>query len=72
MPFFQGSPANEQRLEEYKRYKCKEAYYTVLSKNIKNIPNYEICQKYHYSVGFYFLDGAFCKRQHSSSKKIIV
>lgn len=57
MPFFQGSPANEQKLQEYKHYKCKEAYYTVFRDQA--IP--DICQKYHYSVGFYYLDGAFGK-----------
>lgn len=57
MPIFQGTPANEQRLEDYTRHKCKEAYYTVS----RNQTTTDICQKYHYSVGFYFLNGAFCK-----------
>lgn len=57
MPFFQGTPANDQRLAEYKQYRCKEAYYTV--RRDHNVS--DICQKYHYSVGFYYLDGAFCK-----------
>lgn len=57
MPFFQGSSANEQRLEEYKHYRCKEAYYTVLRDNIP-----DVCEKYHYSIGFYYLNGAFCKQ----------
>lgn len=53
MPFFQGTPANEQRLEEYKHYRCKEAYYTVFKGD-----TYDVCDKYHYSIGYYFLDGA--------------
>lgn len=56
MPFFQGSPANEQRLEEYRRFKCKEAFYTVRKDHLHDS---DVCQKYHYSVGFYYLDGAF-------------
>jgi len=58
MPFFQGSPANEQRLEEYRRFKCKEAFYTIRKDHLLDS---DVCQKYHYSVGFYYLDGAFCK-----------
>lgn len=54
MPFFKGTPANELKLADYKRYKCKEAYYTVFRD--QNVP--DICQKYHYSIGFYYLDGA--------------
>ncbi|XP_050439565.1 laminin subunit beta-1-like [Adelges cooleyi] len=54
IPFFEGTPANEQRLAEYKHYRCKEAYYTVLRGRIP-----DVCQKFHYSVGFYYLNGAF-------------
>lgn len=56
MQFFQGTPANEHKLDEYKHYKCKEAYYSVYRDAIP-----DICQKYHYSIGFYYLDGASCK-----------
>lgn len=67
MPFFQGTPANAQRLEEYKHYRCKEAYYTVLRGNIP-----DVCQKYHYSIGLYYLNGAFCEYSNLRQSDMIL
>ncbi|GLH10959.1 Netrin-A [Gryllus bimaculatus] len=55
IPFFEdGSPANELRRQEFERYHCGQ-YFQSVSKG--HVP--EICNKYHYNIGFYVYGGAF-------------
>lgn len=48
IPFFQGTPINEYRRQEYERLRCGSAYYNVL----RPVPH-DVCKKYLYSIGFY-------------------
>ena len=50
LPFFQGTQENEYRRQEFERYRCGQAYYTVTKPPVP-----DICKKYLYSVGFYTL-----------------
>jgi coxsackievirus/adenovirus receptor len=56
VPFFRDSAPNEIRRQEYERYRCGQAFYSVVKGNIP-----DLCKKYHYSIGFYVHGGAFCK-----------
>ncbi|XP_071040425.1 laminin subunit beta-1 isoform X2 [Parasteatoda tepidariorum] len=51
--FFHGSAANEYRRQEFERFRCGQAFYSV----VRPIPN-EVCKKYLYSIGFYVYDKA--------------
>ncbi|XP_054721557.1 laminin subunit beta-1-like [Uloborus diversus] len=53
IPFFQGSAANEYRRQEFERFRCGHAFYSVL----RPLPN-DVCKKYLYSIGFYVYDKA--------------
>ncbi|XP_046984371.1 laminin subunit beta-1 isoform X1 [Schistocerca americana] len=52
IPFFQG--ANNLHRQEFERYQCGQAFYSVLKGSIP-----DVCQKYHHSIGFYVHGGAF-------------
>lgn len=54
IPFFSGSPTNENRRQEYEHYRCGTAFYTVVKGHVP-----DVCKKYHYSIGFYVHGGAF-------------
>ncbi|KAF4532826.1 hypothetical protein B566_EDAN002677 [Ephemera danica] len=54
IPFLQGSQVNDLRRQEYERYRCGQAFYTVVKGNIP-----DVCKKYHHSIGFYVHEGAF-------------
>lgn len=57
IPFFQPiTPANDLRRQEYERYRCGEAYHTVLRGSIP-----DVCKKYNHHIGFYVIGGAFRK-----------
>jgi hypothetical protein len=56
VPFFRDSAPNEIRRQEYERYHCGQAFFSVVKGNIP-----DVCKKYHYSIGFYVHGGAFCK-----------
>ncbi|XP_071442864.1 laminin subunit beta-1 isoform X2 [Hetaerina americana] len=63
LPFFRGSPANENKRQEYERYHCGEAFYTVVKGNIP-----DVCKKYHHSIGLYVYDGAYeCQCESTGS-----
>ncbi|XP_021926605.1 laminin subunit beta-1 isoform X2 [Zootermopsis nevadensis] len=54
VPFFRDSTPNEIRRQEYERYRCGQAFYSVVKGNIP-----DVCKQYHYSIGFYVHGGAF-------------
>uniref|UniRef100_A0A1B6DHB4 Laminin subunit beta-2 n=1 Tax=Clastoptera arizonana TaxID=38151 RepID=A0A1B6DHB4_9HEMI len=54
IPFFMGSPANENRRREYEHYNCGSAFYTVVKGYTE-----DVCKKYHYSISYYVHGGAF-------------
>lgn len=56
VPFFRDSAANEIRRQEYERYRCGQAFFSVVKGNIP-----DVCKKYYYSIGFYVHGGAFCE-----------
>ncbi|XP_035224803.1 laminin subunit beta-1-like isoform X2 [Stegodyphus dumicola] len=53
IPFFEGSAVNEYRRQEFERFRCGQAFYSV----VRPVPN-EVCKKYLYSIGFYVYDKA--------------
>lgn len=53
IPFFQGSVVNEYRRQEFERFRCGQASYSV----VRPVPP-DVCQKYLYSIGFYVYDKA--------------
>ncbi|XP_055926474.1 laminin subunit beta-1-like [Argiope bruennichi] len=53
IPFFHGSAANEYRRQEFERFRCGSAFYSV----VRPLPN-DVCKKYLYSIGFYVYDKA--------------
>lgn len=61
MPFFQGSVANEYRRQEFERFRCGHAFYSV----VRPVPN-DVCKKYLYSIGFYVYDKAHGKPRTNS------
>ncbi|EEC18262.1 laminin beta 1 chain, putative [Ixodes scapularis] len=67
IPFFHGTPANEYRRDEFERFRCGQAFYTV-RRGSSSVP--DICKKYLYSIGFYVYGGAHdcrCDAQGSHS-----
>lgn len=55
IPFFEdSSPANELRRQEFERYRCGEYFYSASKGHVP-----DICNKYHYNIGFYVHGGAF-------------
>lgn len=61
IPFFQGSAANEYRRQEFERFRCSNAFYSV----VRPVPN-DVCKKYLYSIGFYVYDKAHGKPRTNS------
>lgn len=61
IPFFQGSAANEYRRQEFERFRCGHAFYSV----VRPVPN-DVCKKYLYSIGFYVYDKAHGKPRTNS------
>lgn len=55
IPFFKGSPLNEYKKQEFDRFRCGSAFYTMA----RPADPPEICRKYLYSVGFYSYGGAY-------------
>ncbi|XP_046407142.1 laminin subunit beta-1 isoform X2 [Ischnura elegans] len=54
LPFFRNTQTNENKRQEYERYHCGEAFYTVVKGNIP-----DVCKKYHHSIGLYVYEGAY-------------
>ncbi|XP_064483603.1 laminin subunit beta-1-like isoform X2 [Ornithodoros turicata] len=54
IPFFHGSPANEYHREEFERYRCGQAFYTMRYGG----PLHDVCKKYLQSIGLLVFNGA--------------
>jgi hypothetical protein len=57
IPFFKGNTLNEYKKQEFERFRCGSAYYSVT----RPAEPAEICRKYLYSIGFYVFGGAYGK-----------
>ncbi|XP_013782951.1 laminin subunit beta-1-like [Limulus polyphemus] len=52
IPFFQGTQLDEYRRQEFERFRCGQAFFTVVRPSSP-----DVCKKYLYSIGFYVYGG---------------